>query len=105
VAQSEPTTQIDPPAPIRELTPRGFVLGAILALVLGAANAYLGLYAGMTVSASIPAAVLSMAMLRMHGGSQRQLRDGRVIVCNRAKAISSFRELTEQVVKDLADTS
>ncbi|MBF6559380.1 MAG: oligopeptide transporter, OPT family [Candidatus Binataceae bacterium] len=54
-------------AEIRELTPRAFVLGAILALILGAANAYLGLYAGLTVSASIPAAVISMAVLRALG--------------------------------------
>ncbi len=52
---------------IRELTVRAFVLGAVLALILGAANAYLGLYAGMTVSASIPAAVISMALLRILG--------------------------------------
>ena len=58
-----------PPADLRELTLRAFVLGAILALILGAANAYLGLYAGMTVSASIPAAVISMALLRLLGGS------------------------------------
>jgi len=45
------------------------VLGIALALILGAANAYLGLYAGLTVSASIPAAVISMAILRMLGGS------------------------------------
>ncbi len=54
-------------APVRELTFRAFVLGGVLALILGAANAYLGLYAGMTVSASIPAAVISMAALRMLG--------------------------------------
>jgi OPT family oligopeptide transporter len=54
---------------VRELTPRAFVLGAFLAIILGAANAYLGLYAGMTVSASIPAAVISMAALRLLGGS------------------------------------
>jgi putative OPT family oligopeptide transporter len=53
----------------RELTTRGFVLGIALALILGAANAYLGLYAGMTVSASIPAAVISMAILRALGGA------------------------------------
>ena len=41
----------------REITPRAIVLGLGLALLLGSANAYLGLYAGMTVSASIPAAV------------------------------------------------
>ncbi len=57
------------PQPIRELTPRSIVLGIALALILGAANAYLGLYAGLTVSASIPAAVISMAILRMLGGS------------------------------------
>jgi putative OPT family oligopeptide transporter len=57
------------PSDLRELTFRAFILGAILALILGAANAYLGLYAGMTVSASIPAAVISMALLRLLGGS------------------------------------
>jgi putative OPT family oligopeptide transporter len=51
----------------RELTLRGFILGGLLSLILGAANAYLGLYAGMTVSASIPAAVISMAVLRVLG--------------------------------------
>jgi len=55
--------------PLREITPRAIVLGLTLALILGAANAYLGMYAGMTVSASIPAAVISMAVLRALGGS------------------------------------
>jgi putative OPT family oligopeptide transporter len=54
---------------LRELTPRSILLGILLALILGAANAYLGLYAGLTVSASIPAAVISMAILRILGGS------------------------------------
>lgn len=47
-----------------EFTFKAILLGTILAVVLGAANTYLGLYAGMTVSASIPAAVISMAILR-----------------------------------------
>ncbi|NJK84212.1 MAG: oligopeptide transporter, OPT family [Saprospiraceae bacterium] len=47
-----------------ETTVKAFILGAILSVVLAAANAYLGLFAGLTVSASIPAAVLSMAILR-----------------------------------------
>lgn len=51
----------------REITPRAILLGLALALLLGSANAYLGLYAGMTVSASIPAAVISMAVLRAFG--------------------------------------
>lgn len=54
---------------VREITPRAIVLGLLLALILGAANAYLGLFAGMTVSASIPAAVISMAILRALGGA------------------------------------
>ena len=52
---------------LRELTVRAIGLGLLLALILGAANAYLGLYAGLTVSASIPAAVISMAILRVLG--------------------------------------
>lgn len=48
-----------------ELTPISIVLGIMLAVTFGAANAYLGLRVGMTVSASIPAAVVSMGVLRM----------------------------------------
>ena len=48
-----------------ELTPTSVILGIILAIVFGGANAYLGLRVGMTVSASIPAAVLSMGIVRM----------------------------------------
>lgn len=55
---------IGPEQNIAETTPLSIGLGVILACVLGAANVYLGLYAGMTVSASIPAAVVSMAILR-----------------------------------------
>jgi len=51
------------------LTLRGVVLGLLLAVVLGAANTYLGLFAGLTVSASIPAAVVSMALLSLAGGA------------------------------------
>lgn len=56
---------IGPEITLPEVTPKAFFLGAILSMILAAANAYLGLFAGMTVSASIPAAVLSMAILRM----------------------------------------
>ncbi|MCZ7582324.1 MAG: oligopeptide transporter, OPT family [Deltaproteobacteria bacterium] len=49
---------------VAESTGRALILGVLLALVLSAANVYVGLYAGMTVSASIPAAVISMAILR-----------------------------------------
>ncbi|MCQ2597329.1 MAG: oligopeptide transporter, OPT family [Treponema sp.] len=48
-----------------ELTVTSIITGVILAVVFGAANAYLGLRVGMTVSASIPAAVISMGVIRM----------------------------------------
>lgn len=47
-----------------EITPRALVLGFILTIVLAAANAFLGLKVGVTVAASIPAAVISMGVLR-----------------------------------------
>jgi len=51
-----------------ELTPRAVVLAIVLAVILAAANAYLGLFAGMTIASAIPAAVVSMAILKMLGG-------------------------------------
>ena len=48
-----------------ELTVTSIVMGIILAVIFGAANAYLGLRVGMTVSASIPAAVISMGVIRV----------------------------------------
>lgn len=50
---------------LHEMTPLSIIVGIILAIVFGAANAYLGLRVGMTVSASIPAAVLGMGVYRM----------------------------------------
>ncbi|MCF7902673.1 MAG: oligopeptide transporter, OPT family, partial [Candidatus Marinimicrobia bacterium] len=50
---------------IPEITVKSLILGALLSMVLASANAYLGLFAGMTVSASIPAAVISMGILRL----------------------------------------
>ena len=48
-----------------ELTIRSVLLGVFLSVILAGANAYLGLFAGMTVSASIPAAVISMGVLKL----------------------------------------
>lgn len=48
----------------KELTVASVIIGVILAVLFGAANAYLGLRAGMTISASIPAAVLAMGVMR-----------------------------------------
>ena len=49
---------------VRELTIRGIILGGIITLVFTAANVYLGLKVGLTFATSIPAAVISMAVLR-----------------------------------------
>jgi putative OPT family oligopeptide transporter len=54
---------------LAELTLKAMVLGVLMALVLGAANAYLGMRAGLTVSAIFPAAVVAMAAMRLMGGT------------------------------------
>ena len=51
-----------------ELTVRAVVLAIVLGVILAAANAYLGLFAGMTIASAIPAAVVSMAVLKLMGG-------------------------------------
>ncbi|MBU1651195.1 oligopeptide transporter, OPT family, partial [bacterium] len=52
-----------------EITIKAVILGVLLSVILAGANAYLGLFAGMTVSASIPAAVISMGVLRLFRNS------------------------------------
>ena len=54
---------------MRELTLRAVLLGLVMTVILGAANAYLGLRAGITIAATYPAAVISMAVLRAWKGS------------------------------------
>ena len=70
----------------RELTISSVAIGLALAVVMGAANVYLGLKVGMTVSASIPAAVLSMLLLRMLHGP------GRLLEANQAQTAASAGE-------------
>ncbi len=53
----------------REFTVRALLLGLFMCVILGAANAYLGLKAGMTIAATYPAAVIGMAVLRLMKGS------------------------------------
>jgi putative OPT family oligopeptide transporter len=53
------------PAEPREMTVKAVALGVFLALVFGAANAYLGMKAGQTVAATLPAAVIAMALFRV----------------------------------------
>jgi putative OPT family oligopeptide transporter len=55
-------------APAPQLTARAIILSILLTVILAAANTYLGLFAGMTIASAIPAAVVSMAVLRALGG-------------------------------------
>ncbi|MGB5875545.1 MAG: oligopeptide transporter, OPT family [Bacteroidota bacterium] len=66
-------TQFKPYVPhdsdMKEFTIRALVIGLVMSVVLGAANAYLGLKAGMTIAATYPAAVIGMALLRIWRGT------------------------------------
>lgn len=69
-----------------ELTVTSIVMGIILAVIFGAANAYLGLRVGMTVSASIPAAVISMGVIRVI------MRKNSILESNMVQTIGSAGE-------------
>ena len=69
-----------------EFTVTSILMGIILAVVFGAANAYLGLKVGMTVSASIPAAVISMGVIRVI------LRKNSILESNVVQTIGSAGE-------------
>ncbi len=69
-----------------EITVVSVVMGVLLAVVFGAANAYLGLRVGMTISASIPAAVISMGVIRV------LLRKNSILESNMAQTIGSAGE-------------
>ena len=69
-----------------EITVTSIVIGVILAVVFGAANAYLGLRVGMTVSASIPAAVIAMGVIRI------LLRRNSILESNIVQTIGSAGE-------------
>ena len=55
---------IPPEKSVAELTLKAVLVGVVLAIIMGSANAYLGLYAGMTVSAAIPGAIMALAILK-----------------------------------------
>jgi len=61
---------------IPELTIKAVLIGALLAIVLGSANAYFGLYAGMTISAAIPGAVMAFALLKPLKGTILEVNIG-----------------------------
>lgn len=60
---------ISPSQTLAEFTPRALILGVILGLIFGASNVYLALKIGLTVSASIPIAVLAITILRRFGST------------------------------------
>ncbi len=60
---------VPPDREMPEFTLRALIIGLIMTVVLGAANAYLGLKAGMTIAATYPAAVIGMALLHLMKGS------------------------------------
>ncbi len=69
-----------------EITVTSIVMGVLLAIVFGAANAYLGLRVGMTVSASIPAAVIAMGVIRV------LMRKNSILESNMVQTIGSAGE-------------
>jgi putative OPT family oligopeptide transporter len=74
----------------RELSARGLALGIAITLVFTAANAYFGLKAGLTFATSIPAAVISMAVLRAFSGSTIQENNIVQTVASAAGTLSSI---------------
>jgi putative OPT family oligopeptide transporter len=64
---------------LREFSLRAVLIGLVLAVVLGAANAYLGLKAGMTIAATYPAAVISMALIKLMKGTILEENMGRTV--------------------------
>jgi putative OPT family oligopeptide transporter len=69
---------------LKEFTLKAILLGLIMCVVLGAANAYLGLRAGMTIAATYPAAVIGMAILR--------IMKGNILEENMARTVGSIGE-------------
>ncbi len=60
---------VPPNVQMREFSMRALLIGLVMTVILGAANAYLGLHAGITIAATYPAAVIGMAVLRVFKGS------------------------------------
>ena len=83
-------TEFKPYIPAEKITPEltvtSVIMGCILAVIFGAANAYLGLRVGMTVSASVPAAVISMGVIRVI------LRRNSILESNMVQTIGSAGE-------------
>ena len=89
MAAADPPPKVVPYIPasktLPELTAGVIILGCLLSVILAGANAYLGMFAGMTVSASVPAAVISMAILRA-------LRTGNILQNNAVQTAAASGE-------------
>ena len=77
---------VSPESKMAEFTVRALIIGLIMCVVLGAANAYLGLKAGMTIAATYPAAVIGMAVLRLFRNK------GTMLEQNFARTVGSIGE-------------
>ena len=75
-----------------ELNLRVIVIGIVLSVVMGAANVYLGLKAGMTVSASIPAAVIGMVILRQFRVLSKKSTESSILEANQIQTAASAGE-------------
>ncbi len=75
-----------------ELNLRVILIGVFLSVLMGAANVYLGLKAGMTVSASIPAAVIGMVMLRQIRALNKESSAGSILEANQIQTAASAGE-------------
>jgi len=88
-ATSSTAAKVEPYIPaskqLPELTVGVLILGSLLSVVLAGANAYLGMFAGMTVSASVPAAVISMGIFRL-------LRRGNILQNNAVQTAAASGE-------------
>jgi putative OPT family oligopeptide transporter len=81
-SESEPQPFIGPEVKLREFTPRAVILGALLGMVFGASSLYLVLKVGMTVSASIPVAVISLSLFRLWaktGGRDANILENNIV--------------------------
>ncbi len=76
---------VPPNIQMKEFTARAVILGLVMCVVLGAANAYLGLKAGQTIAATYPAAVIGMAVLRL-------FKDSTILEENIARTAGSIGE-------------
>ena len=93
-------TEFKPYIPAEKITPEitvtSIIMGVILAVVFGAANAYLGLRVGMTVSASIPSAVIAMGVIKMI------MRKNSVLETNNSsQKNATFSNVCDHVIKSL----